>query len=174
MNSRLLELIAKFARENYQTGFQSLQTEAGKEADLEDASMALYHLMRDWSAQGEKERQAVFPPVLEGLEKHFGGRRRRSGEEKEEKEEEKKVLVPGSGTGRLASDIADLGMSVRHNYFDSFFLWSWEKISPHLSHNVSIQASMSQPMIWITAPFSPITYSRTTRVHCTSTLCSPL
>lgn len=124
--------MAKFARENYQTGFHSLQTEAGKEADLEDASMALYHLMRDWSAQGEKERQAVFPPVLEGLEKHFGGRRRRkrrSGEEKEEKEEEKKVLVPGSGTGRLASDIADLGMSVHHNYFDSFFLWSWGKRS---------------------------------------------
>lgn len=120
--------MAKFARENYQTGFQSLQTEAGKEADLEDASMALYHLMRDWSAQGKKERQAVFPPVLEGLEKHFGGRRRRSGE-KEEKEEEKKVLVPGSGTGRLASDIADLGMSVHHNYFGSFFLWSWGKRS---------------------------------------------
>lgn len=118
--------MAKLARENYQTGFRSLQTEAGKEADLEDASMALFHLMRDWSAQGEKERQAVFPPVLEGLEKHFGGRRRRrSGEEKEEK----KVLVPGSGTGRLASDIADLGMSVHHNYFDSFFLWSWGKRS---------------------------------------------
>ncbi|KAL9531521.1 Carnosine N-Methyltransferase [Sphaerulina musiva] len=136
VNSRLLELMAKLARENYQTGFQSLQTEAGKEADLEDASMALYHLMRDWSAQGEKERQAVFPPVLEGLEKHFGGRRRRrrrSGEEKEEKEEEKKVLVPGSGTGRLASDIADLGFNVTANDMDYCSILAYHLLTNHTS-----------------------------------------
>lgn len=40
----------------------------------------------------------MIPPIMDGLEEHFSGDGRGN-----------KALVPGSGMGRLASDIADLG-----------------------------------------------------------------
>jgi carnosine N-methyltransferase len=96
VNARFSEKVAQIAREAYHTGPLALE-------DVEDAGyggvdLAFGHLSRDWSTQGVRERQAVFPPVLDGLEQHFGGNVRGT-----------KVLVPGSGMGRLASDIADLG-----------------------------------------------------------------
>lgn len=99
VNTRFSEHIAQIAREDYHTGPRALEDEEG--ADFGVADLAFAHLSRDWSTQGAKERQAVFPPILDGLEQHFGGNGRG-----------KKVLVPGSGMGRLASDIADLGTSI--------------------------------------------------------------
>lgn len=101
VNTRLLELIAHTARHHYRTGPRALESEW--DADMGDVSTALKHLSRDWSTQGARERQAVYPPVLHALEQHFG--RMAKG---------KRVLIPGSGAGRLASDIADLGTSVLH------------------------------------------------------------
>jgi hypothetical protein len=99
INARFSKQIAQIAREDYHTGPQAL----GKEQDAEYGVVDLVfgHLSRDWSTQGAKERQAVFPPLLNGLEQHFDGNGRG-----------KRVLVPGSGMGRLASDIADLGLSL--------------------------------------------------------------
>lgn len=99
VNTKFLELVARIAREDYHTGQQALEDE--DDADFGVASLAFGHLSRDWSSQGARERQAVFPTVLDGLQQHFDGN-----------VSQKKVLVPGSGTGRLASDIADLGTSI--------------------------------------------------------------
>lgn len=99
VNALFTEQIAQSAREAYYTGLRVLEDEEDAEFGVVD--LAFGHLSRDWSTQGAKERQAVFPPVLDALEQHFGGNGR--GE---------KVLVPGSGMGRLASDIADLGVSI--------------------------------------------------------------
>lgn len=96
VNSQFLGTIAQIARANYQTGPWMLEDR--DDADYGLADLAIGHLMRDWSPQGAKERQAVFPPILDAIEQHFGKIGRKA-----------KVLVPGSGTGRLASDIADLG-----------------------------------------------------------------
>lgn len=96
VNSRLAAKIAQIAREDYHTNQGPL--EAREDAEFGVADLAFGHLSRDWSTQGAKERQAVFPPIIDGLDRHFGGNGRGN-----------KVLVPGSGTGRLASDIADLG-----------------------------------------------------------------
>jgi hypothetical protein len=96
VNARFSEKIAQIARRDYHTGPRT--PEVKEVADFGVVDLAFAHLSRDWSTQGEKERQAVFPPVLSGLEQHFGGSARGN-----------KVLVPGSGMGRLASDIADLG-----------------------------------------------------------------
>ena len=96
VNARFSETIAQKAREAYHTGPHALEDPDA--ADFGVVDLVFGHLSRDWSAEGFKERQAVYPPVLSGLEQHFGGHGRG-----------KKVLVPGSGTGRLASDIADLG-----------------------------------------------------------------
>lgn len=99
VNARFSEKIAQIAREDYHTGPRAL--EDNEDAEFGVVDLAFGHLSRDWSTQGAKERQAVFPPVLGGLEQHFGGNGRG-----------KKVLVPGSGMGRLASDLADLGASI--------------------------------------------------------------
>jgi hypothetical protein len=99
VNARFSENIARIARETYHTGLKALEDEEDAEFGVVDLAFA--HLSRDWSLQGARERQAVFPPVVDRLERHFSGDRTRQ-----------KVLVPGSGTGRLASDIADLGTSI--------------------------------------------------------------
>ena len=98
VNAQFSQKIAQIAREDYHTGPQALEN--NEDAEFGVVDLAFGHLSRDWSTQGAKERQAVFPPVLSGLEQHFGGNGRGN-----------KVLVPGSGMGRLASDIADLGAS---------------------------------------------------------------
>ncbi|KAH8723078.1 methyltransferase-like protein [Phaeosphaeriaceae sp. PMI808] len=89
VNARLTEQVAQIGRELYNTGLQALEDK--EDADFGLVDLAFGHLMRDWSTQGIKERQAVFPPVLEGLEQHFS----KNGIGK-------KVLIPGSGMGRLA------------------------------------------------------------------------
>jgi carnosine N-methyltransferase len=99
VNARFSEHIAQIGRETYHTGPQVLEDEADSEFGIADLAFA--HLSRDWATQGAKERQAVFPPILNKLEQCFSG-----------EGEGNKVLVPGSGMGRLASDIADLGGSI--------------------------------------------------------------
>lgn len=99
VNARFSEQIARIARKSYHVGSRALEN--GEDAEFGIVDLAFGHLSRDWSTQGAKERQAVFPPILNRLEQHFRGNVRGQ-----------KVLVPGSGMGRLASDIADLGAFV--------------------------------------------------------------
>lgn len=129
VNSRFAEQIAQAARVSYHTGSRRLEDEDDAEFGVVD--LAFGHLSRDWSSQGAKERQAVFPPVLAALEQHFGGKGRGN-----------KVLVPGSGMGRLASDIADLGMFHLH-----LTPLDQGAATSHLA-----QGTMSRPMSWTTAP----------------------
>ena len=103
VNTRFSQQLAKMAREDYRTGPRSLEDE--EEAEFGVVDVMFGHLVRDWSTQGAEERRTAFPPVLDGLEQHFGGKGDGRG---------KRVLVPGSGMGGLASDIADLGTSTTH------------------------------------------------------------
>lgn len=96
VNALFTAKISQVARETYNIGAQALEREDDAEFGLVD--LAFGHLSRDWSSQGAREREAVFPPVLRVLEQSFGSNRG-----------DVKVLVPGSGMGRLASDIADIG-----------------------------------------------------------------
>lgn len=98
-NARFSKQVAQIAREQYRISSQALE-DSDQDADYGVVNLAFGHISRDWSSQGARERQAVFPPILSELEQHFGGDDRGT----------KKVLVPGSGMGRLASDIADLGV----------------------------------------------------------------
>lgn len=83
--------LAKFARE--------VEAE-GKSAERVSVSQALKHFARDWAEDGEHERIATFPQILETLQESFPNRT---------EENPVRVLVPGAGVGRLAHDIADLG-----------------------------------------------------------------
>ncbi|KAF3798336.1 Carnosine N-methyltransferase [Colletotrichum gloeosporioides] len=117
-NARFTEQIAQIARAHYHTGPQALGDDEDAEFGLVD--LAFGHLSRDWSPQGVKERLAVFPPVLAGLQEHFG-----------EHGNGKNVLVPGSGMGRLASDIADLGYNVTANELDYGSILAYHLLTNH-------------------------------------------
>ncbi|RHZ44447.1 hypothetical protein CDV55_100243 [Aspergillus turcosus] len=133
VNARFLEKIAQIAREDYHTGPRMLEDK--EDADFAVVDLAFAHLSRDWSTQGAKERQAVFPPVLSGLEQHFGGNGNARGT---------KVLVPGSGLGRLASDIADLGYEVTANELDYGSILAYHLLTNHTS---SLHQHTLQPFV---------------------------
>ncbi|KAJ6150175.1 hypothetical protein N7471_001374 [Penicillium samsonianum] len=131
VNARFSEKVAQIAREDYHTGPRAL--EDNEDAEFGVVDLAFGHLSRDWSTQGAKERQAVFPPVLGGLEQHFGGNGRGN-----------KVLVPGSGMGRLASDLADLGYDVTANELDYSSILAYHLLTNHTS---SLHQHTLQPFV---------------------------
>jgi hypothetical protein len=57
---------------------------------------------RDWSKDGEEERNTSYAPLKDALLAHFVG-------VPVEERGKKRVLVPGVGLGRLAFDVASLG-----------------------------------------------------------------
>ena len=75
---------------------------ANKQGSLFRVRETMWHYVRDWSEEGRVEREVIFKPILELLASldATGGR---SG---------KSVLLPGSGLGRLAWEISQLGMSI--------------------------------------------------------------
>ncbi|BGP14873.1 hypothetical protein JCM10213_003771 [Rhodosporidiobolus nylandii] len=68
----------------------------------------LKHFVRDWSEEGQGERDALFPPILEALRDEF------------DHAKGKRVLVPGCGLGRLPYEIASQGFTVNANDFSHF------------------------------------------------------
>jgi carnosine N-methyltransferase len=70
--------------------------------DQEKAHSTLRQLYRDWSAEGQSERDACYRPVLRALDEEFGHF------QKNEKGGIK-VLVPGSGLSRSTFEIARKG-----------------------------------------------------------------
>ena len=60
-------------------------------------------MMREWSALGASERRDGFGPIIDGLRGLYPQPSERSGV---------RVLLPGSGCGRLAYELAALGFAV--------------------------------------------------------------
>lgn len=73
---------------------------ADMDGDVARVREALRHFVRDWSAEGQPEREHIFKPILDVLAQVPAEERSRM-----------KVLVPGSGLGRLAWEISELGAS---------------------------------------------------------------
>ncbi|KAF7318112.1 N2227 domain-containing protein [Mycena chlorophos] len=92
-NGRVTDAIARLAEGDFGL---DLSPRGGSSADLMRVKEALKHFIRDWSAEGLVERDKIFAPILEVLKR-------------DEKRTEKRVLVPGSGLGRLAWEISELG-----------------------------------------------------------------
>ncbi|PLN76826.1 methyltransferase-like protein [Aspergillus taichungensis] len=131
VNARFSEKIALIGREDYHTGSRALEDREDAEFGLVD--LAFGHLLRDWSSQGAGERKAVFPPILDRLDQHFDGNGRGN-----------KVLVPGSGMGRLASDIADLGYDVTANELDYGSILAYHLLT---NHTHSLHQHTLQPFV---------------------------
>ncbi|KAI8609334.1 N2227-like protein, partial [Chytriomyces sp. MP71] len=75
----------------------------------------LRQFVRDWSAEGAKERQDTYSPIMGTLQKLYGHLpiQQRGGIS---------VLVPGAGLGRLAFDIVRQGFSTQGNEFSFYML----------------------------------------------------
>ncbi|CBF88632.1 hypothetical protein AN0865.2 [Aspergillus nidulans FGSC A4] len=76
-------------------------------ADINKAHSTIRQFYRDWSAEGQAEREACYIPVLRDLDLEFP--------DKLEREEFVKVLVPGAGLGRLVFEICRAGFAAEGN-----------------------------------------------------------
>ncbi|EEP82208.1 conserved hypothetical protein [Uncinocarpus reesii 1704] len=75
--------------------------------DISKANSTIRQFFRDWSAEGQHERDVSYGPVLRALRQRFG-ERPASGT---------KVLVPGAGLGRLVFDLSVAGYAAEGNEF---------------------------------------------------------
>lgn len=107
VNEKVTRAIAACAQES----FPHLQRSSTVgDGDLARVREALKHFVRDWSTEGAKEREVIFSPILNALR-----------QESTKDKADMKVLVPGSGLGRLAWEISQLGYDTMANEL-SFFM----------------------------------------------------
>ncbi|KAF9434261.1 serine/threonine protein kinase, CMGC group [Entomortierella beljakovae] len=86
-----------------------------RQQDIEKVHGTIKQFVRDWSAGGKSERDAIYEPILKELEDRFA-------KVPIERRGNIHVLVPGSGLGRLAFDIAHRGFSAQGNEFSYYML----------------------------------------------------
>lgn len=98
-NARLAEGIAKLAVDEFGLEEDVVKRLGG--TSLHRTRESMRHFVRDWSAEGEDERGRIFGPVLDVLR-----------DVPPERRANVRVLVPGSGLGRLAWEISELGLSL--------------------------------------------------------------
>ena len=100
-NSIVTGAIADLAIREVGVNETEVNRKNGEGGSIFRAREALLHFVRDWSDEGAEERSVIFGPILDVLRSI-----------PEEHRDEMKVLVPGSGLGRLAWEISQLGMSL--------------------------------------------------------------
>ena len=82
------------------------------ESDMDKVQSTLKQFVREWGAEGAKEREAAQAPLLDALERAAPGGAVRG----------MRVLVPGSGLGRLAWEVARRGFQAQASEFSYFML----------------------------------------------------
>ena len=92
--------------------------------DVEKAQSTIRQLFRDWSAEGVKERETTYGPVLRALEHEFPtpvnagdgkSARRLDRKFKVVDRGSVRILVPGAGLGRLVFEVCRAGFVVEGN-----------------------------------------------------------
>ncbi|KAJ7133682.1 N2227-like protein-domain-containing protein [Mycena crocata] len=94
-NGKITDAIARLAETEFDI---DVPPRGGTSMDLVRVRESLKHFVRDWSADGVRERERIFTPILDVLRTVDMTERQM-----------KRVLVPGSGLGRLAWEISELG-----------------------------------------------------------------
>ncbi|KAF9445487.1 N2227-domain-containing protein [Macrolepiota fuliginosa MF-IS2] len=100
-------------------------------ADLARVREALKHFVRDWSEEGMSEREKIFRPIFQVLNQVPPSERPTM-----------RILVPGSGLGRLAWEISQLGFITRAVEFSYFmtlamrFLFSPDSTATANEHRI--------------------------------------
>lgn len=80
------------------------------EHDVDKVRSTIKQMVRDWSLDGKKERDAAYLPILEAFETIFS-------HVPVSQRGQIRILVPGAGLGRLAFEIAWLGFNCQGNEF---------------------------------------------------------
>ncbi|XP_065828165.1 carnosine N-methyltransferase-like [Oscarella lobularis] len=80
--------------------------------DMDKVTTTVKQFYRDWSIEGEAEREICYHPIIEELQMRLPL----------SSERPVSVLVPGSGLGRLAFEIAKLGYQCQGNEWSMFML----------------------------------------------------
>ncbi|CDO74703.1 hypothetical protein BN946_scf184847.g11 [Trametes cinnabarina] len=110
-NALVTEAIVSLAREEFPEEVPQIGLlRPDLSGDLSRVREALKHFVRDWSEEGRDERLTIFGPILEVLRVVEPVAR-----------EQMRVLVPGSGLGRLAWEVSQLGYRTTANEL-SFFM----------------------------------------------------
>ena len=118
VNSIITDAIADLARVEFPAAVEPpQQTLFGlaipQDTDLGRVREALKHFVRDWSLEGKEERDKIFKPILDHLSKIPPQDRQVSpfftSLQLLTPWQNMHVLVPGSGLGRLAWEISELG-----------------------------------------------------------------
>ncbi|KHN35699.1 carnosine N-methyltransferase-like isoform X1 [Glycine soja] len=81
--------------------------------DADKVRCIIRNIVRDWAAEGKKERDQCYNPILEELNMLFPNR---------SKESPPACLVPGAGLGRLALEISCLGFISQGNEFSYYMM----------------------------------------------------
>jgi len=75
----------------------------------------LHSLHREWTADAKEERDAIFQPLFDALERHLPIRNA-------DMSYKQRLLVPGCGAGRLPLELAKRGYCAEGNEFSAFML----------------------------------------------------
>ncbi|XP_021907404.1 carnosine N-methyltransferase-like isoform X2 [Carica papaya] len=81
--------------------------------DVDKVRCIIRNIVRDWAAEGQKERDQCYKPILEELDSLFPNRDGKS---------PPACLVPGAGLGRLALEISCLGFISQGNEFSYYMM----------------------------------------------------
>ncbi|KAK3227336.1 hypothetical protein Dsin_007198 [Dipteronia sinensis] len=81
--------------------------------DVDKVRCIVRNVVRDWAAEGQKERDQCYKPILEELDALFPNR---------SDESPPACLVPGAGLGRLALEISCLGFVSQGNEFSYYMM----------------------------------------------------
>ncbi|OMO95893.1 hypothetical protein CCACVL1_05188 [Corchorus capsularis] len=81
--------------------------------DVDKVRCIVRNIVRDWAAEGKRERDQCYKPILEELDALFPNR---------SKESPPACLVPGAGLGRLALEISCLGFISQGNEFSYYMM----------------------------------------------------
>lgn len=82
--------------------------------DIQKVQITLKQIFRDWSVQGQAERDQCYKPIIDEIADFF--------QDKHGAVENVKILVPGAGLGRLIYEIAYRGYYCEGNEFSLFML----------------------------------------------------
>eukprot|EP00796_Vickermania_ingenoplastis_P007186 gene7186-5048_t len=130
-NTEFIEDICESSGELFSTYWpdaspEAIPKEPPSENDMNKVFSTLRQFVRDWSLEGKPERDCVYQPILETLERCFPDRNNRSSI---------RVLIPGAGLCRLSVELAIRGFFAEANEFSYHMLIAASYIQNYVEYS---------------------------------------
>ncbi|GET92197.1 hypothetical protein, conserved [Leishmania tarentolae] len=129
VNSTFFDAICEASEELFDSYWPEGTTVLMKEVppptplDMNKVFSTLRQFVRDWSAEGVAERDCVYKPILDTLDRCFPNR---------EERDNVRVLIPGAGLCRLSVELALRGFFAQANEFSYHMLIAGHYIQNHV------------------------------------------